>query len=88
MTDYARFLSRAAGHMQESAIRRMGMVLAQGRDIISFAPGYPAPETFPWKEFRDITNELLSGAATAPCSKPSSASWSTAARARRCSSSW
>jgi 2-aminoadipate transaminase len=62
MTDYTRFLSRAAGHMQESAIRRMGMVLAQGRDIISFAPGYPAPETFPWKEFRDITNELLSGA--------------------------
>ena len=52
MTDYTRFLSRAAGHMQESAIRRMGMVLAQGRDIISFAPGYPAPETFPWKEFQ------------------------------------
>ena len=62
MTDYDRFLSRAAGHMQESAIRRMGMVLAQGKDIISFAPGYPAPETFPWREFRDITGELLSGA--------------------------
>jgi 2-aminoadipate transaminase len=62
MTDYARFLSRAAGHMQESAIRRMGMVLAQGKDIISFAPGYPAPETFAWKEFREITSELLSGA--------------------------
>ena len=61
MTDYDRFLSRAAGHMQESAIRRMGMVLAQGKDIVSFAPGYPAPETFPWKEFREITSELLSG---------------------------
>ena len=62
MIDYARFLSRAAGHMQESAIRRMGMVLSQARDIISFAPGYPAPETFPWEEFREITHELLSGA--------------------------
>jgi 2-aminoadipate transaminase len=62
MIDYEQFFSRAAAHMQESAIRRMGMVLAQARDIISFAPGYPAPETFPWKEFREITSELLSGA--------------------------
>ena len=61
MIDYNDFLSRAAGHMQESAIRRMGSVLAQRRDIISFAPGYPAPETFPWEEFREITRELLSG---------------------------
>jgi 2-aminoadipate transaminase len=62
MIDYNSFLSRAAGHMQESAIRRMGTVLAQRRDIISFAPGYPAPETFPWHEFREITRDLLSGA--------------------------
>jgi 2-aminoadipate transaminase len=61
MIDYNRFLSRAAAHMQESAIRRMGTVLSQPRDIISFAPGYPAPETFPWQEFREITSELLSG---------------------------
>lgn len=61
MIDYNNFLSRAAGHMQESAIRRMGTILAQRRDIISFAPGYPAPETFPWQEFREITRELLSG---------------------------
>ena len=61
MIDYSNFLSRAAGHMQESAIRRMGTILAQRRDIISFAPGYPAPETFPWQEFREITRELLSG---------------------------
>jgi 2-aminoadipate transaminase len=61
MIDYEPFLSRAARHMQESAIRRMGMVLAQQRDIISFAPGYPAPETFPWEELREITRELLSG---------------------------
>jgi 2-aminoadipate transaminase len=61
MIDYSSFLSQAAGHMQESAIRRMGTVLAQKRDIISFAPGYPAPETFPWEEFREITRELLAG---------------------------
>ena len=61
MTDYDRFLSRAAGLMQESAIRRMGTLLAQKRDIISFAPGYPAPETFPWDEFQEIARELLTG---------------------------
>ena len=39
MTTYDRFLSRSAALMQESAIRRMGSVLAQKRDMISFAPG-------------------------------------------------
>lgn len=62
MINYDHFLSRAAGHMQGSAIRRMGMVLAQNRDIISFAPGYPAPDTFPWAEFQEIARDLLSGA--------------------------
>lgn len=61
MTHYDQFLSRAAAGMQESAIRKMGTVLAGARDIISFAPGYPAPETFAWEEFRAITAELLSG---------------------------
>jgi 2-aminoadipate transaminase len=62
MTTYDRFLSRAAERMQESAIRRMGTVLAQKRDIISFAPGYPAADTFPWAEFQEIARELLVGA--------------------------
>ena len=61
MIDYDAFLSRAAARMQESAIRRMGTILAQKRDIISFAPGFPAPETFPWAEFQEIARELLSG---------------------------
>jgi 2-aminoadipate transaminase len=61
MIDYNGFLSRAAAHMQESAIRRMGAILAQSADMISFAPGYPAPETFPWAEFREIAQHLLSG---------------------------
>ena len=59
--NYEPFLSRSAGLMQESAIRRMGTLLAQKRDVISFAPGYPAPETFPWHEFQEIARELLTG---------------------------
>lgn len=62
MTTHDQFLSRSAEQMKESAIRRMGTVLASGRDIISFAPGYPAPETFPWADFREIARELLGGA--------------------------
>ncbi len=58
-TEPTRFLSAAAQGMKESAIRRMGAVLAAGRDIISFAPGYPAPDTFPWDEFSQIAAELL-----------------------------
>ena len=61
MINYDAFLSKAAGQMQESAIRRMGTVLAQNRDIISFAPGYPSPETFAWSDFQEIAHELLSG---------------------------
>ena len=59
MTNHDRFLSRSAERMQQSAIRKMGTVLASGRDIISFAPGYPAPDTFPWREFQSIASELL-----------------------------
>jgi 2-aminoadipate transaminase len=62
MTNYDNFLSRAAAGMQESAIRKTGSILAQHRDIISFAPGYPAAETFAWRDFQEIAHELLSGA--------------------------
>jgi len=59
MTNHDRFLSRAAERMQQSAIRKMGSVLASGRDIISFAPGYPAPDTFAWRDFQAIATELF-----------------------------
>jgi len=62
MINYDDFFSRSAEQMKESAIRRMGMVLTHSRDIISFAPGYPAPDTFPWAEFTEITRDLLTGA--------------------------
>jgi 2-aminoadipate transaminase len=61
MINYDAFFSRAAGHMKASAIRKMGGLVAQGRDIVSFAPGFPAPDTFPWQDFQEIAHELLSG---------------------------
>lgn len=39
----------------------MGTVVAQAADIVSFAPGYPAPEAFPWSDLRTIAGELLAG---------------------------
>jgi 2-aminoadipate transaminase len=56
---YDTYLSRAAGTMQESAIRKMGTLGARVPDLISFAPGYPAPDAFPWDDLRDIAADLL-----------------------------
>jgi 2-aminoadipate transaminase len=60
MTDYDRFFSDAGKLLRESPIRKMGSVLAASREVISFAPGYPATESFAWEEFRTIADELLS----------------------------
>ena len=62
--------------------------------MISFAPGYPAADTFPWAEFQEIARELLTGAdgaccstgrrgATGRCSRRSSASWTSRGVAHR-----
>jgi len=61
MTNYDSFFSRAAATMRESAIRQMGTVLSQAQDMISFAPGYPAEDQFPWIALTDIARELLDG---------------------------
>lgn len=61
MINYDDFLSGAAARMQESAIRKMGGVAAHGRDIVSFAPGFPDPAMFAWADFREIAVDLLSG---------------------------
>lgn len=61
MMQYDRFLSRAGEALLQSAIRQMGVMAAQRPDVISFAPGYPAPDTFVWDEYRDIAAELLRG---------------------------
>lgn len=61
MTNYEAFLSHAGAHMQESAIRQMGTVLAGSKDMISFAPGYPAEDQFAWEALAEIARALLSG---------------------------
>ena len=61
MTNHERFLSPIGRQLQESAIRRMGTVVARHTDLVSFAPGYPDATLFPWKELRDISVELLDG---------------------------
>jgi len=62
MTNYEQFLSRAGIGMRESAIRQMGSVLSQSVDMVSFAPGYPAEDQFPWQALTEIARELLDGA--------------------------
>ena len=62
MTSYDSFLSPLGRNLHESVLRRMGQVIASRTgDLISFAAGYPDPMGFPWNEFREIANELLSG---------------------------
>lgn len=61
MTDYDKYLSKTGRELHESAIRRMGTVVARVQDLVSFAPGYPDPALFPWDDLRDIAGQLLSG---------------------------
>jgi len=61
MTEYDKFLSPTGRQLHESAIRRMGTIVAREADVVSFAAGYPDPSSFPWDELREITRELLSG---------------------------
>ncbi len=56
---YDEFLSRAAEAMQQSPIRQMGTIAAQRTDLISFAPGYPGPDSFAWDDYRAIVDRLL-----------------------------
>jgi 2-aminoadipate transaminase len=62
MINYDAFLSTAAGLMRHSAIRQMGALLAQAGDMVSFAPGYPAEDAFPWQAFADIARDVLARA--------------------------
>jgi 2-aminoadipate transaminase len=62
MTNYDKFLSPVGRQLHESAIRRMGTVVARATDLVSFAPGYPDATLFPWDDLREITASLLTGA--------------------------
>src|SRR5512138_2821015 len=61
MTDYEHFLSPTGRQLSGSAIRQMGILVSRAPDMVSFAPGYPAPELFPWAELREISDSLLTG---------------------------
>jgi 2-aminoadipate transaminase len=57
--NHQKFLSAAAVAFEESAIRKAGALAGKVPDLISFAPGYPAVELFPWNELQAIARELL-----------------------------
>src|SRR5436190_15369885 len=62
MNLYDSYFSPLGRNLHESVLRKMGQVIAsRSGELISFAAGYPDPMGFPWNEFREIANELLSG---------------------------
>jgi 2-aminoadipate transaminase len=57
--DYDRCLSITGRQLAESAIRRMGTVIARADDLVSFAPGYPDATLFPFDQLRAICDDIL-----------------------------
>jgi len=45
--------------MRGSAIRQMGALVGRHDDMVSFAPGYPAEDAFPWRAFAEIAADAL-----------------------------
>lgn len=58
ITDLEQIYSTNIKGMKKSAIREL-LKLTQRPEIISFAGGLPAPETFPIEQLKEITNEVL-----------------------------
>ncbi|MDP8201644.1 MAG: PLP-dependent aminotransferase family protein [Candidatus Tenebribacter burtonii] len=58
VSDLQNILSDASKGMKKSAIREL-LKLTKDPEIISFAGGLPAPETFPIEELIEITTEVL-----------------------------
>jgi 2-aminoadipate transaminase len=58
LSSFDHFLSRSAKGMKRSAIREI-LKLLQKPDMISFAGGLPAPETFPIDDLKEIASEVL-----------------------------
>jgi DNA-binding transcriptional MocR family regulator len=59
MTVHDGAFSRMGAQLTGSAIRQMGILAAGRADLISFAPGYPDPDTFAWDAYRNIADDLL-----------------------------
>lgn len=58
ITNLEEILSDSSKGMKRSIIREL-LKLTQRDDIISFAGGLPAPNSFPIKELKEISNEVL-----------------------------
>lgn len=58
ISDIESIFSQSAKNLKPSAIREC-LKLTQQPDIISFAGGLPAPESFPVEEMQEITREVL-----------------------------
>lgn len=58
ITEIDRFLSESGKSIKRSAIREI-LKLLQKPEMISFAGGLPAPETFPVTELKEIIEEVL-----------------------------
>ena len=52
------YFSDMSKRAKKSAIREL-LKLTRKPEIISFAGGLPAPETFPVEELREVTDEVL-----------------------------
>lgn len=58
ISDLQSVLSDSAKGMKKSAIREL-LKLTKDPEVISFAGGLPAPETFPIEELQEITQEVI-----------------------------
>lgn len=58
--------SKNAKNMKKSAIREL-LKLTQRKEVISFAGGLPAPESFPLEELKQVTMEMLEKDGIAAC---------------------
>ncbi|MDL2251838.1 PLP-dependent aminotransferase family protein [Odoribacter sp. OttesenSCG-928-J03] len=66
ISDYSQILSDSAKGMKRSAIREL-LKLTQKPEIISFAGGLPAKESFPLDQLQEICNEVITEDGAAAC---------------------
>ena len=65
VSDYKEILSDSAKGMKRSAIREL-LKLTQKPEIISFAGGLPAKESFPLEQLQEICAEVIATSTVQP----------------------
>ena len=63
ISDFHEILSDNMKGRKRSAIREL-LKLTQRPDVISFAGGFPSPESFPLRELKEVINEVMEKEAT------------------------